>query len=90
MKISEQYLSDIGFKRKEAFFERINMPYYVKNGFCMFFNPESLDHKYGYYKMGFAESYFNGKYAVVTFDWTNNRERLRTVYEAILNKKLND
>jgi hypothetical protein len=61
------------------------MPYWVKNGVCLFYNtPIQLGCENNFY-IGYAEMR-SGNYHAVTFRWIDSEEELISIYESITGK----
>lgn len=89
--LNPKILDGLEFKLVEQSpFENYQMPYYVKNCVCLFFNelPKDITEIIGHsYLIGFAEMQM-GKYYAVTFRWIKTVNELHDIYKTLTNKSL--
>lgn len=83
MKITKEWLKSHGFKKQpKDTFKNINLPYWVKNGICLFFNE---DQPYYSFYIGYGFSFYDAKgYYAATFRWTNQIDQVELIYKAII------
>ena len=85
--LSPKLLIELGFKHNKPFFKNHNMPYYVKNSICLWYNAPIQLGMESSYMIGYAEMR-GGKYYSVSFKWINTLKELTKIYEAITDKKI--
>jgi hypothetical protein len=66
-------------------FEDIPLPYYVRNSVILFFNPPLGEYNTSFL-LGYGEMR-QGKYKAVTFRWTDKKETIVNIFEAITGEK---
>ena len=88
-KITTEYLSENGFRQNPATFEDLMMPYYVKEGVCLFYNDSRLPNEEHNYLIGYAEMRM-GKYYATTFRWISDQEQFETIFLAIQGRNLKE
>ena len=80
-------LTELGFKHNKSLFENHNMPYYVKNSICLWYNTPIQLGMESSYLIGYAEMRA-GKYYAVSFRWITKLKELTKIYEAITDKNI--
>lgn len=64
-----------------------NMNYWVREGFCLFYNTPILYGNENHFYAGYAEMR-SGEYVAVAFRWITSLEGLKQIFEGIMNKPL--
>lgn len=83
--LTKEVLNQLGFVLNDKSpFENYNLPYYVYDSVCLFYNDSP---PYNTYLIGYGEQRF-GKYYATTFRWINNVHDLREIYKAIKGREL--